>query len=102
MAGLLQVNYDEMQGIIKLLEAEEQEHRALLQQTKSKVDALHGDGWVGQGADQFFNEMNGTVLPAHQKMVHALDVAGKVASQIVQIIRSADEETRGFFNNIGA
>lgn len=101
MAGTLQVNYDEMQGIIKTLEAEEQDLRALLKQTKSKVEALHGDGWIGQGADQFFNEMNGVVLPAHNKMVYALDVAGKVASQIVKIIRSADEETKGFFNNIG-
>lgn len=101
MAGMVQVNYDEMQTIIKTLETEEQDIRALLKQTKSKVEALHGDGWIGQGADQFFNEMNGVVLPATNKMVYALDVAGKVATQIIKIIRNADEETKGFFNNIG-
>ncbi len=101
MAGTLQVNYDEMQAIIKTLETEEQDLRALLKQTKSKVEALHGDGWIGQGADQFFNEMNGVVLPATNKMVYALDVAGKVATQIIKIIRAADEETKTFFNNIG-
>lgn len=101
MAGVLQVNYDEMQAIIKNLETEEQDLKALLKQTKSKVEALHGDQWVGQGADQFFNEMNGLVLPATAKMVYALDVAGNVARQVVKIIRSADEETKGFFNNIG-
>ena len=101
MAGMLQVNYDEMEAIIKTLEAEEQDIKALLKQTKSKVEALHGDGWIGQGADQFFNEMNGMLLPATQKMAYALDVAGNVARQIVKIIRSADEETKSFFNNLG-
>jgi WXG100 family type VII secretion target len=91
-----------MQGIIKALQTEEEDIRALLQQTKSKVEALHGNQWVGQGADQFFNEMEGTVLPSMGKMVYALDVAGRVAQQIINIIHSADEETKGFFGNLGA
>jgi WXG100 family type VII secretion target len=102
MAGTTQVNYDEMQGIIKLLQAEEEDIRALMTQTKSKVEALHGNQWVGKGADQFFNEMEGSLLPAMGKMVYALDVAGKVAEQIIKIIHGADEETKSFFNNIGA
>ena len=102
MAGTTQVNYDEMQGIIKALQTEEEDIRALLQQTKSKVEALHGNQWVGQGADQFFNEMEGTVLPSMGKMVYALDVAGRVAQQIINIIHGADEETKGFFGNLGA
>ncbi len=102
MAGTTQVNYDEMQAIIKSLQNEEAELRTLLQQTKSKVEALHGNQWVGQGADQFFNEMEGTVLPSMGKMVYALDVAGRVAEQIIKIIHGADEETKSFFNSIGA
>ena len=102
MAGTMQVNYDEMQAIIKALQTEEDDLRALLQQTKSKVEALHGNQWVGRGADQFFNEMEGSVLPAMGKAVYALDVAGRVAQQIINIIHGADEETKTFFSNIGA
>ena len=101
MAGTVQVNYDEMQAIIKLLQQEEEELKALLQQTKGKVESLHGNQWVGQGADKFFNEMEGTVLPAMGRMVNALDVAGNVAKQVINTIHSADEGTKGFFGNLG-
>jgi WXG100 family type VII secretion target len=101
MANTQQVNYDEMQAIIKQLEAEEEEIKALLNQTKSKVEALHGNQWVGEAADKFFNEMEGTVLPKTAKMVYALNVAGHVAKQIINIIHQADEETKGFFASLG-
>lgn len=101
MAGTTQVNYDEMQAIIKALQAEEDDLKALLSQTKSKVESLHGNQWVGKGADQFFSEMEGTVLPATGRLVYALNVAGHVAQQIMNIIHNADEDTKGFFGNLG-
>lgn len=102
MANTQQVNYDEMQAIIKSLEVEEDELKALFNQTKSKVESLHGNQWVGEAADRFFNEMESIVLPKTSKMIYAVDVAGQVAKQIVQIIHQADEETKSFFANLGA
>jgi len=101
MAGTTKVNYDEMQAIIKSLQGEEEEIKMLLSQTKGKVETLHGNQWVGQGADKFFGEMEGTVLPKMGKLVYALNVAGHVAQQIVNTIHQADEETKGFFGNLG-
>ena len=101
MANTQQVNYDEMQAIIKQLEAEEEEIKALFNQTKSKVESLHGSQWMGEAADKFFQEMEGVVLPKTTKMIYALNVAGQVAKQIINIIHQADEETKGFFGNIG-
>ncbi len=102
MANIQQVNYDEMQAIINQLQTEEDDVRALFNQTKSKVEALHGSQWIGEAADKFFNEMENTVLPKTAKMLYALNVAGQVAKQIVHIIHQADEETKGFFGNIGS
>lgn len=101
MANTQQVNYDEMQAIIKQLENEQHEVQALLNQTKSKVESLHGNQWVGEAADRFFEEMEGQVLPHTAKMVYALEIAGQVATQIINIIHQADEETKGFFANLG-
>ncbi|MCX6080279.1 MAG: WXG100 family type VII secretion target [Chloroflexi bacterium] len=101
MAGTTKLNYDELQAIIKSLQGEEEEMKALLSQTKSKVEGLHNNQWVGQGADKFFNEMEGVVLPKMGKLVYALDVAGHVLNQIMQTIHQADEETKGFFGNLG-
>ncbi len=101
MAGKTQVNYDEMQGIIKSLEGEEEEMKGLLSQTKSKVEALHNNQWVGQGADKFFGEMETEVFPKMEKLITALNVAAHVAKQITEIIHTADEETKGYFNSLG-
>lgn len=100
MAGTTQVNYDEMNGIIKNMKTEEEEIMNLLKTTKSKVESLHNNQWVGQGADNFFNEMEQTVLPALARLARALSVGADVAQDIVNTIRQADEETQSFFNSI--
>ena len=101
MAGTVKMNYDEMQSIIKIFQGQEEEMKMLLSQTKGKVEALHGNQWVGVAADKFFSEMEGTILPKMGKLIYALDVAGKVATQIMNIIHQADEESKGFFGNLG-
>lgn len=101
MADTQQLNYDEMQAIINQLQTEEDDVKSLFNQTKSKVESLHGSQWMGEAADKFFAEMEGEVLPKTAKMLYALNVAGQVAKQIVNIIHQADEETKSFFSNIG-
>ena len=101
MAGTTQVNYDEMNGIIKNLKTEEEEIMNLLKTTKSKVESLHNNQWVGQGADNFFNEMEQTVLPALARLARALGVGSDVATDIMNTIRQADEETQSYFNSLG-
>jgi WXG100 family type VII secretion target len=101
MAGTTQVNYDDMNGIIKSLKTEEEEIMNLLKTTKSKVESLHNNQWVGQGADNFFNEMEQTVLPAMARLAHALSVGADVATDIMNTIRQADEETQSYFNSLG-
>jgi WXG100 family type VII secretion target len=102
MAGTTQVNYDDMNNIIKTFKTEEEEIMNLLKTTKSKVESLHNNQWVGQAADNFFNEMEQTVLPALARLARALGVGSDVAQKIVDTIRQADEETQSFFNNLGA
>jgi len=101
MAETTKLNYAELQGIVKSLQSEHEDINNLLATTKSKTEALHNNQWVGQGADKFFSEMEGVVLPKTGKMVHALDVAAGVLNQIMETIKQADEETKGFFGNIG-
>jgi WXG100 family type VII secretion target len=101
MAGTTQVNYDDMSNIVKSLKAEEEEIMNLLKNTKSKVENLHNNQWVGQAADNFFNEMEQTVLPAMARLARALGFGANVAQEIMNTIRQADEETQSFFNNLG-
>lgn len=101
MADKLEVNYDQLQGFMKSFDSEADEIQALMKQTQSRVEDLHGGGWVGKGADNFFNEMQSEILPALNRMVHALRVAGQTTREIAEIFNQAEEETQGYFNSFG-
>ncbi|MBS4059872.1 MAG: WXG100 family type VII secretion target [Bacteroidetes bacterium] len=100
MSNLIQVNYEEMQGIISMLDAEKADIQQMYQKTKQMADALHGSQWIGEAADHFYEEMNAIAFPRTQKMIYALEAAAGVAGQIMQIVQQADEETKGYFSNI--
>jgi len=100
MARIRKLNYDDMSNIVKRFRGEAQDIDGLLKQTKGKVESLHNNQWVGQGADKFFGEMEQSVLPAVGRLVGALGHAGDVAQKIADTIRRFDEETKSFFNNL--
>jgi len=100
MARVRKLNYDDMSNIVKMFRSEAQDIDGLLKQTKGKVESLHNNQWVGQGADKFFGEMEQSVLPAVGRLVGALGHAGDVAQKIADTIRRFDEETKSFFNNL--
>ena len=87
-----------MSAIVKSFRSEQAEIDALLKQTKSKVESLHNNQWVGQGSEKWFSEMEGQLLPAVHRLAHALGYAGDTAQKIHEVIHKHDEETKPFFN----
>ena len=61
-----------------------------------QMETLEPD-WVGLGSDAFFEEMQGEVLPAVQRLQEALEQAGMVTGEIVSIFQQADEEASSPF-----
>ena len=100
MASVRKLHYDDLNTIIGKFRSEQQEIDALLKQTKGKVESLHNNQWVGEGADKFFNEMESLVLPSVNRLVGALGHAGDVAQKIADTIRRYDEECKNYFNNL--
>lgn len=101
MGDVTKCDYDVLQGIIKQLQSEEDLVRSNMSDTKNKMEGLRGNTWVGQAADKFFNTMETEVLPKTTKMIYALGVAGHVLTEIIQTIKQADEDTQGFFGDLG-
>lgn len=97
MPTLRRVHYDEMSAIVKSFRSEQAEIEALLKQTKGKVESLHNNQWVGQGSEKFFDEMEGQLLPAVQRLARALGFAADTAQKIHEVIHRHDEETKSFF-----
>ena len=102
MATNPKCDYDAMQGISKQFLTDQNDISNLLNQTKSKVETLHGNLWMGEAADKFFAEMENTVLPSLSRLVNALGRASEVTLKVSDTIRQADEETKTFFSNLQA
>lgn len=100
MADKTEIDYAQMEQIVKKFQKEEADMRQLLQQLNRRADALHGDNWIGKGADKFHQEMEGLVLPSINKLITALDAAGNTAKQILDTYRRAEEEAGGGFKNL--
>jgi len=97
MADRTELNGEQLQALAKNFQSEANELNSLLSQTRNKVNELHGNGWVGQGADQFNAEMEGLVLPAVQRLVAALHTASERINTILKIYDDAQQQSQGFF-----
>jgi len=96
----VKVNYDEMRAIIQRMKTEQAEVLNLLKNTKSQVDYLHGNQWIGRGSDKFFAEMEQRYLPALQKLANALGTGAEKAQKVIDTIRQADEGTKSLFTRL--
>jgi WXG100 family type VII secretion target len=96
MADTTQLDYDQMANIIKMFQSEQQELLNLLKQTDSKVEGLHGSEWIGKGADEFFNEMKGDVLPAVQRLTERLAPQEKPHRKLSRLFDPRTKRPRAF------
>lgn len=94
----LQLNFDDLTSIAKMFKDEGEDLMRLHSTTRQKVRDMHKE-WIGEAADKFFDEMETVLLPAVQRLSQALFLSQDTASEIMKIIREADEETAGYFNN---
>ncbi len=97
MAANPRCEYPAMQAISKQFQSEQTDIQNLLNQTKSKVETLHGNLWQGDAADKFFEQMENTILPSMNRLVSALGRASEVTQKVSDTIQQADEGTKGNF-----
>jgi WXG100 family type VII secretion target len=96
--SLFQLNYDQLVSIAKKFKDEGEDIARLHSTTRQRVRDLHKE-WIGDAAEKFFEEMETELLPAVQRLAHALFLSQDVTNAIMKIIQAADEETVGYFRN---
>mgnify|MGYP001213455189 FL=1 len=101
MAEKSEVNYEQLENIVKRFRSEADAVNQLLTQTRGRVEGLHGTGWIGRGSDQFFGEMEQLVLPAMGRLVQALHTAAGAADNIAKIYHNAEDQGQGIFKMLG-
>lgn len=97
MADEIRVNYEELAQVASRFTNQAQVVEQMLRKVRGCVEKLEDDGWIGMGADSFFAEMDGEVLPAVGRMIAALREGATQANAIAQTMQQAEEETRALF-----
>jgi WXG100 family type VII secretion target len=98
----VRADYDALSQITQSFQAQAEATRRTLQSLKRQIQVLEGGDWIGQGATAFYQEMNGAVLPAMQRLGNALETAAQTTQQISQIIKQAEDDAARVLRGDGA
>jgi WXG100 family type VII secretion target len=88
---------EELDQVANRFSTQAQAVASMRQKVRQRMDALEGGGWIGKGADSFYNEMNSEVLPAVERLRRALEEASEVTSRIVRMLSEAEDEASSLF-----
>ena len=93
-------DYDSLKQIAGSFNKEAESVEATLRDLTGKMDTLQGGDWIGQGANQFYQEMESQVIPHMNKLRDALAEAGKTSDQISKLIQDLEDHTSKIFITI--
>ena len=101
-SDVIQANYEALESIAARFGQQSEMNAAMYGRLRQAVQALEQGGWEGKGSSAFFAEMDGTIYPALQRLIDALDEAQSTTLEIKQIIQQAEEEAAAPFGGRAA
>ncbi|MFQ3535531.1 MAG: WXG100 family type VII secretion target [Aggregatilineales bacterium] len=97
-AAKIQADYEQLGQIAAQFAQQGDRTLALGRQVYNCMSQLQGGGWIGVGADRFYNEMESLVLPGLERLMNALNTGSTQTERIAQLLRSAEEEAGMLFH----
>lgn len=95
----IKATYDQLDDVVGRFNSQSEAIQALLQRLRSSFSELEGGGWIGLGADAFFNEMNREIFPACQRLIDVLGEGGACTKAISERFHQAEDEASNLFRN---
>ena len=99
MAEQIQADYAKLEDVARKFQTQSHAVEDTLNQVRTRMGPLEDGGWIGRGADAFFSEMQGEVVPAMQRLRDALDEANRVVREVSQHIQQAETEASTLFRS---
>ena len=93
-APRIQAQFDDLKKIAETFNQGADEIQTMTKNLMSCKDTLKNGDWKGKGADQFYNEMDGEVLPTLKRLNEALAQASQITNQVVQTMQQAQDESQ--------
>ena len=90
--AVVRADYAELARVAACFAQHAEQSRRMLQRVRSEQATLQAGDWLGQGAQAFYAEMNGQVVPTLNRLVRAMDEAQRVTLQVSRILKEAEDE----------
>ncbi len=97
MPYTIQADYNTLEMIERQFDREGQDVEMMLRRIRALVEQLEHGGWVGRGAQRFYDEMYLDVIPALRKLHDALYFGADSLMEIMRILHNAEEEAGRLF-----
>lgn len=94
---VIQADYEQLRDVILKFQMEVDQVEQLAQRMENALLRLESGGWVGRGADAFYNEMYSLLMPGTKRLVAGLLDAGMATARIVECFQKAEEDAARLF-----
>lgn len=95
-AETIQADYEQLSQVSGQFALAQDIAAQMLQNIRNHMNDLGGQ-WVGEGSEAFFNEMEGDILPACERLCRTLEQAAGVTEQISATLQEAEASAAASF-----
>ncbi len=90
--SIIRAEFDGLTQASKRFSAQAQSMRQMLGMINGHLSTLKAGDWQGEGAQQFYRDMENLLLPALKRLVDALELGADVMGKVAGIMHHADED----------
>lgn len=99
MIDEIRADYEALQEIAARFGQRAEVTAEMLAGVRQAYQPLEQGSWIGEGADAFFAEMTGDVIPAIGRLIAALAAASEITGSVGRTIEEADQAAASPFRN---
>lgn len=100
-APLIRGDFDKLQNIAKIFARNAQEMQKTTKQLKRTMGELESGGWVGQGANKFYKEMNSDIMPSMNRLARSMNSASRVTIRVLKTLKEVESIWMRIFRALG-
>ena len=102
MANVVRTDYEALAEAAKGLNAEADRVRQIATRLDRGADNLKRSSWTGKGAEAFYRELEGSILPCYRRLEAALKEAGQTMTALGEMFQQAEQEAAGYLRMTAA
>ncbi len=100
MADKVKVTYADLDTVVAHISDLYSQTEEMLQQVINCVENLRGGGWIGLGANSFYDEMDSLVTPSIKRLAMALDEASNMTKHVGSVFGQAEDDACAQFRKL--